>query len=182
MKFRSLIFLILFSGISSIHSETFRVLDSGIRFVAIHPFKTVHADCGGVAISPDHYTVNESIGLEFPKSIRIEFPVQEIRSGDKSRDEHIAESLGYPKYKTVQFESKQIILKGESLTVLGILTVNGIGKEIKSLANVRRIGQEIRIEGSFQVLMSDFNVEPPSLLFAVAKQEVTIEYEFVLKP
>ena len=67
-------------------------------------------------------------------------------------------------------------------TVYGKCSGTIVSPMIKSVASIRKEGQETVLSGKFQVLMSDFDVERPSLLFATAKDEVSIEYKFILKP
>lgn len=175
-------FLILFFlGVSSVLSEELKLQESQINFIAIHPFKTVYGKCSGTIVSPMTLT-KDAGGLQIPKLIKIEIPISEIKSGDESRDEHIVESLGYPSNSNISFTSTSITAKENEWTITGNLTVKGKTKTIKSVASIRKEGQETVLSGKFQVLMSDFDVERPSLLFATAKDEVSIEYKFILKP
>ncbi|GBF37564.1 YceI family protein [Leptospira johnsonii] len=175
-------FLILFLlSISSTFSEELKLQESQINFIAIHPFKTVYGKCSGTTVSPTSLTVSGN-SLQIPKLIKIEIPLSEIKSGDENRDEHIIESLGYPTITSISFTSTSITAKDNEWTITGNLTVKGKTKSIKSIASIQREGQETILSGKFQVLMSDFDVERPSLLFATAKDEVSIEYRFLLKP
>lgn len=175
-------FLILFLfSVSSIFSEELKLQESNINFIAIHPFKTVNGKCFGTTVSPMTLTQSAN-GLQIPKLIKIDIPISQIKSGDENRDEHIIESLGYPTITNIVFTSTSIIAKENEWTITGNLTVKGKTKTIKSVATIQKEGQETILSGKFQVLMSDFDVERPSLLFATAKDEVSIEYKFLLKP
>ncbi|PJZ78818.1 YceI family protein [Leptospira neocaledonica] len=175
-------FLILFIlSFSSAFGEELKLQESQINFIAIHPFKTVYGKCSGTAVSPTSLTQGPG-GLQIPKLIKIEIPLSEIKSGDENRDEHIIESLGYPTITNISFTSTSITAKDNEWTVTGNLTVKGKTKTIRSVATIQKEGQETILSGKFQVLMSDFDVERPSLLFATAKDEVSIEYKFIVRP
>ncbi|MGJ4788604.1 YceI family protein [Leptospira koniambonensis] len=175
-------FLILFLlSVSSIFSEELKLQESTINFIAIHPFKTVNGKCSGTVVSPTILTQTTG-GLQIPKLVKIEIPISQIKSGDENRDEHIIESLGYPTITNIVFMSTSIIAKENEWTITGNLTVKGKTKTVKSVATIQKEGQETILSGKFQVLMSDFDVERPSLLFATAKDEVSIDYRFILKP
>ncbi|MGJ4747273.1 YceI family protein [Leptospira sp. SA-E8] len=175
-------FLILFLlSASSVFSEELKLQESQINFIAIHPFKTVYGKCSGTTVSPTTLTQGPN-GLQIPKLVKIEIPISEIKSGDENRDEHIIESLGYPTITNISFTSTSITAKDNEWTITGNLTVKGKTKMLKSVATIQKEGSETILSGKFQVLMSDFDVERPSLLFATAKDEVSIEYKFVLKP
>lgn len=176
------LFLVLFFlSVSSMFSEELKLQESQINFIAIHPFKTVYGKCSGTTIRPTTLTQGPS-GLQIPKLIKIEIPLKEIKSGDSDRDEHIIESLGYPTITNISFTSTSITAKENEWTITGNLTVKGKTKTVKSAATIQKEGQETIFSGTFQVLMSDFDVERPSLLFATAKDEVTIEYKFKVRP
>lgn len=175
------ILIFAFVSILPVHSESVNLTKTDIQFTVIHPFKTVIGQCKGTVVSPVQFQRNAD-GLAAPKTLKIEVPIKEIRSGDENRDEHISEALGYPVHSQITFQLGSIATSKEEWTISGNLTVNGITKPVKSQAKVRYEGQEIFISGKFQVLMSDFEVVAPSLLFTTAKNEVSIEYSFILKP
>lgn len=175
-------FLILFLfSISSVFSGELKLQEVQINFIAIHPFQTVYGKCSVVTVIPT--VLNQAAnGLQSPKLIKIEIPISEIKSGDEDRDAHIKELLGYPTITNISFTSSSISAKDNEWTITGNLTVKGKTKVVKSVSTIQKEGQETILSGKFQVLMSDFDVERPSLLFATAKDEVSIEYKFVLKP
>ncbi|TGK39008.1 YceI family protein [Leptospira andrefontaineae] len=175
-------FLILFLlSVSSAFSEELKLQEAQVNFIATHPFKTVYGKCSVVTVTPTVLSQAAS-GLQIPKLVKIEIPISEIKSGDENRDEHIIESLGYPTITNISFSSISIIAKDNEWTITGNLTIKGKTKLVKSVATIQKEGQETILSGKFQVLMSDFDVERPSLLFATAKDEVSIEYKFLLKP
>ncbi|TGL59538.1 YceI family protein [Leptospira sarikeiensis] len=180
--FRILIFsILLILSFTNIHSEELKLQETQIQFIAIHPFKTVIGNCPGAKVSP--LSLNKTAaGIQTPKSVQIEIPIKEIRSGDESRDEHILELLGYPTISQISFTSTSIQANGDEWVISGNLTVKGKTKLIQSVAKLEEDSGKTILSGKFQVLMSDFDVERPSLLFATAKDDVSIEYKFILKP
>ncbi len=180
-QIQSILFLIVCLSLQPLYAEELKLTEPHIEFTAIHPFKTVIGNCTKINVSPVVFTKTTN-GLQIPKSVKIEIPIKEIRSGDENRDEHILELLGYPVQQNISFTSVSISSKDGEWVIAGGLTVNGITKQVKTTASIKSDDHGSVVSGKFQVLMSDFGIDPPSLLFAKAKEEVVIEYTFNLKP
>ncbi|EPG75383.1 YceI-like domain protein [Leptospira fainei serovar Hurstbridge str. BUT 6] len=175
----SLFLLLSFS--SNLSSEDLKLSQKTLKFTVIHPFKTVHGVCGEVNITPTTFSSGAN-GVQLPKAVKIEAPLKEFRSGDENRDSHILESLGFPENQSVSFSSTSIDITDGGWLVSGNLTINGVTKPVKTKANISSNNGQIEVSGKFQIKMGDYQITPPSLLFAKAKEEVEIEFSFILKP
>ncbi|TGK14771.1 YceI family protein [Leptospira fluminis] len=170
----------LFSG--ALRAEDLKISEKNLKFTVVHPFKTVNGICKSVNVTPTTYSTG-GVGVQIPKSVRIEAPLKDFQSGDPNRDSHILESLGYPEQENVSFTSASIDPAEGGWNVTGNLTINGVTKQIKTKVSVLNKGDgKIEVSGKFQIKMKEFNVDPPSLLFVTAKEEVEIEFSFLLKP
>ncbi|PJZ69457.1 hypothetical protein CH373_15285 [Leptospira perolatii] len=173
-------FLLLLFSLNSISAQELKVSEKIITFVVDHPFETVNAECGKVVLEPSSFPSKDS----YPKvsSIKIEIPFKYISSGDQNRDSTIIESLGYPTYKSVSFQSSKIVEAEGGWDVTGNLTINGVTKQIQVFASGTKDAGKVVVKGTFNVMMSDYNVVPPSLLFVKTREKVVINFQFTLQP
>ncbi|TGK13799.1 YceI family protein [Leptospira fletcheri] len=173
-------FVFLFSA--ALRAEDLKISERNLKFTVVHPFKTVNGICKTVNVTPATYFTG-GIGVQIPKSVKIEAPLKDFQSGDPNRDSHILESLGYPEQENVSFTSTSIDPIEGGWNVTGNLTINGVTKQIKTKVSVLNKGDgQIEVSGKFQIKMKEFNVDPPGVLFVKAKEEVEIEFSFLLKP
>ncbi|EQA43320.1 YceI-like domain protein [Leptospira broomii serovar Hurstbridge str. 5399] len=177
----SLFLLLVPTFPSSLRSADLKIFQKTLKFTVIHPFKTVNGVCGEVNITPTTYSTGAN-GIQLPKAVKIEAPLKEFRSGDENRDSHIIESLGFPENQSVSFSSTSIDITDGGWLVSGNLTINGVTKPVKTKANISSSDGQIEVSGKFQIKMGEYQITPPSLLFAKAKEEVEIEFSFLLKP
>ena len=83
-------------------------------------------------------------------------------------------------YPYVEFVSNDIYLKGDNAFINGRLTLHGVSIEKNIQAQIS-LSDGFIASGSFEVLLSDFGIERPSLLFQKIKDEIRIEFVIVGK-
>ena len=101
-------------------------------------------------------------------------------SGNSNRDSNMLTYLEAFNYPEVVFVSKDISIKGDYAYVNGKLTLHGITKEIETKAKLS-LSDGFKATGSFYILLSDFEIERPALLFQKIKDEMKIEFMIVGK-
>lgn len=107
-------------------------------------------------------------------------------SGNRNRDAQVLRAVNAMSYPEVVFRITG--LEGFTLgtdsgraVVSGLLYINGQRRGIT--VPVEFAGwNPTRVTGEFRVRMSDFQIEPPSLLFIPARDEVRIEFLLYLTP
>ena len=90
--------------------------------------------------------------------------VATFNSGNSNRDSHAMEVIDALTYPEVTFLSTSIIRSGDSLKVSGSLTFHGITKEITMMVFPVWSAHTLRVAGHFDVSLTAFNIERPSLL------------------
>jgi polyisoprenoid-binding protein YceI len=100
-------------------------------------------------------------------------------SKNANRDSHMIEVTDGIKYPSVTFASKSIEKSGNTLKVKGNLTFHGITKSISFDAQVKKSGDQLTVTGGFPVKMTDYKIDPPSLLGIVTKDEFKIDFKVV---
>jgi len=113
--------------------------------------------------------------------IAISTKVSSFNSGLSNRDSHMIEVLDALTYPTIVFNSTSIIYNQNELLVNGQLQFHGVTKQISF--NTKQSDKEgnIFFEGAFPILLEDFKVKRPSLLFVKADNEIQIKFKLYFK-
>ena len=113
--------------------------------------------------------------------ITIATKVSSFNSGLSSRDSRMIEVLDALTYPDIIFNSSSIVYNQNKLLVNGQLQFHGVTKQISF--NAKQIDKEgnLLFEGIFPILLEDFKVKRPSLLFVKAENEIQIKFKLYLK-
>ena len=80
-------------------------------------------------------------------------------------------------FPNISFESKSIQVNKNSLEIEGSIEFAGEKKAIKTTAQLNDLqDNQFSVEGEFGILLSDFDIERPSLLFVKMEDLVVIKY------
>ena len=98
------------------------------------------------------------------KTVSAQIDVMTFNSGNSNRDSHAMEVIDAITYPDVTFSSAFIVQNGDSLNVTGKLTFHGVTKDIIIAAVTKWSQNRLEVNGSFDLSLTDFKVERPSLL------------------
>ena len=143
-----------------------------------------------VKLSPQEKIVKH-IKMQQPVSLNIFIPVKKLISPTMGLDGPLYGAMMADKYPTITFELQNYQYSGESPTANGtILSIKASGllnlaKEIKQItlnAKVTVLNSKILVEGDTSLLMTDFGISPPSILFFVnVENEAKVFYQLKLE-
>ena len=105
--------------------------------------------------------------------------VSSFNSGLSSRDSHMLEVLDAFTHPNITFSSTQIAYTNEGILAKGKLQFHGVTKDVQTVVKVLQINNRIEFSGSFPILLEDYKVTRPSLLFVKADNEVSIRFKCV---
>lgn len=133
----------------------------------------------------DHLT-----GLIDPGENLIDFYLDLItlKTGIGKRDRDMYSTLNADEHPFAEFtgslDSLTLPSSGQeiSVTASGEFTINGISKTMNVDGTLTDSGEGLRLRASFPVLLSDFDIEPPGILFYRVNDEQTVEIDILLKP
>ncbi len=165
--------LIILAALTSVHAEpvTFTVAGGEgnlIRFESKAPLETVVGKTdrvtGVISLDPDDL----SAGV----SARIEVDAAFLKTGNKIRDGHMRNNyLETDRYPVILFVMDSVPLPGTLAgdgsfqgVIRGDFTCHGVTREIAVPVVVTRTGNEISIEGNFEVKLSDYDIKRPKFL------------------
>ena len=101
-------------------------------------------------------------------------------SGNSNRDSNMLTSLDVFQYPDVMFVSNEIFVEGIIASIKGKLTFHGITKDINLTADIS-FNDGFNAEGSFIILLSEYEVKRPVLLFKKIADEMKLKFHIVAK-
>ena len=116
----------------------------------------------------------------------VTIPVMTLTSPDEGVDAHIHDSLNADAHPEIRFYLRSIRgAPGDAmgfvhLRAVGTLTVNGVEREITLNIKVLPAGRSLLVDGSTDLLMTDFGVKPPKGLLGMLKTDPWINVRFYL--
>jgi polyisoprenoid-binding protein YceI len=145
---------------------------------------TAHTEVfGDSEINPTTKEINSFLSINNDiESIRgkIYFDSISLISQKRDRDGNMYELLNIEKYKTISFDITSIIKNETNYDINGVLTLNGISKNITSKSEISNQNNIVLLKGNFLFNLTDFGLEPPKLLFLTVRNQIDITYDIVL--
>ena len=103
-----------------------------------------------------------------------------LKSENEKRDEHMYEALHVKATPSTTFKLKEVTKEADGYHLVGTLTLNKQSKEINTKVDITDQSDLLKLKGGFTIKMSEFGIEPPTLLFLSVRDEVVIAYDLAL--
>ncbi|MGA9363929.1 MAG: YceI family protein [Bacteroidota bacterium] len=145
--------------------------ESSVSYRLVHPLHTIEATSKDVVYQIDFDPTKQEI-----KSVSAQVDVTTFDSGNSNRDSHAMEVIDALTFPDVTFSSTTIAQSGDSLSIAGKLTFHGVTKDIFAAAVSKWSPNRLEVRGSFDVSLTAFNIERPSLLMIPV--EDTLRFSF----
>lgn len=113
------------------------------------------------------------------EQISIVVNVATFNSDLSSRDSHMMEVLDGLTYPRVLFSSNSIQYTPDGVLVKGKLQFHGVERMIETKVKLEKINRKWVFTGSLPVLLEDYKVERPSLLFVKVDNLIKIDFQVV---
>ena len=165
-----LIFLFFFF-LSLLNASSFRIEKSLITYFGVH---YLHKWEGSTSDVKGVVSYDKNID-QYKCSISI--PLNTFSSGNDNRDSNMLVYCRAFDFPNINFQSTSIKVKGSALEIEGKIEFAGEEKDIKTNAKLNNLDNNLfAIEGELDILLSEFKVERPSLLFVEIEDLVRIKY------
>ena len=122
------------------------------------------------------------------KKLELDIPVKGLKSGKKGLDKKMYKLLLADRNPSIHFQLVNYKMKKNSpVEAVGTLSLAGVTRTISLEGDVSVTGDEahsLHIQGEKELLMSDFNIEPPTMLAGALKTDdrVIVHYNlFILE-
>jgi hypothetical protein len=115
----------------------------------------------------------------------IAVPVKSFDSGDSNRDLHMLQATRGAQFPLVSVRTRLPDTASASATIHADLEIEFAGQtaRYKQVAfQVVMQGNQIRISGIIPATLSDFKIDPPSLLAIPVKNEMPVRVEMIWRP
>ncbi len=166
-----------------------RDADNDVRFTSRAPIEEVV----GVTDRIDGYVLLDGPRLEEGSAIErtqlyLEVDLASLDTGLGLRNRHMrdnyleVEEFPYAFYDAAIERIEPVGGDSFRVTARGVLTIHGVERERDLSCDVSERGEGYRAECTFTLLLSDFDIEIPNLMFLKLANEVLLELDFVVRP
>lgn len=111
----------------------------------------------------------------------ISFPIIDFKSSESDRDEHMQKMFSMTTYPSITLQINKVNVQKKHYVIEGILNMHGVKKPIDINSSIMQNGDTVAINANFSVKVSDYGMEPPSLLFFTVRDKVDINASITLK-
>jgi polyisoprenoid-binding protein YceI len=146
----------------------------------------------GVKIDPARATeagrpsdVESLIRGHVVRTLELTVPVDKLSSGERGLDANLRKALKGDRYKQIRFEmdSYEVLApsagaSGFVITMHGRLSLAGVEKKIDVSAKGVRLNGSIQLSGSKDLLMTDYQIKPPTMMLGAIKTANLITVKF----
>ena len=111
----------------------------------------------------------------------ITFNIIDLKSSNSGRDEHMEDMFEMKKYANISLKINSITKEKNNYVIDGIMHMHGVDKPVKLSSDISKNANDITIKSNFIVKVSDYGMQPPSLLFFTVRDAVDINASLTLK-
>ena len=118
--------------------------------------------------------------------VDVAVPVMSLTSPDKGVAERIHESLKAAEYPEIRFRLRSVtndLSYGTGpllLRALGTLSITGVDRDIAVTVKAMRAGSWLTVDGTTNLVMTDFGIKPPQGLLGMLKTDPAVRIRFYL--
>ncbi|MBI3549044.1 MAG: YceI family protein [Elusimicrobia bacterium] len=152
----------------------------------LHPFSSTATKVEAtVSLADAEADLKGAIGGGKVSTLELTIPVEGLKSGEKRLDKNMYAALKAEKFSAIQFVMKSYRVSEssgtQSLAAIGDLSIAGEKKETTVTGALTwRDGRAV-IDGSQELLMTEFGIKPPSLMLGAIKVKDRIVIGFHLE-
>ncbi len=116
------------------------------------------------------------------RNVAVVMRVATFDSKNQNRDSHMIEVLDGLKYPNVTFSSQDVKPNPDgTLMAAGKLTFHNVTKPVTVQVTRRDVGGQMVMDGKFDLKMTDYGVERPSLLGLATEDQFTLAFSLAFK-
>lgn len=135
-------------------------------------------------------TSNHLIGMIDLDEQTVDFylDLETLETGIGKRDRDMRETLETDEYPFAEFfgeltsDFDPSSSEEQNVSATGDFSIHGVEREIEVTGTLQNTDEGLLLKAGWVLLLEDYNIEPPSLLFVKVDQEQKIEIEALLKP
>ncbi len=149
----------------------------------------IRVDAARLALIPLPANVEALVRGYSIKSLELTVPVDKLSSGERGLDKNMRNALKSDRYRDIHFfaDSYDLLAASTAGTVFvvmlhGRLDLAGVERPIDVRATGTRVGDGIRFKGTKELLMSDYQIKPPTMMLGTIKTAdlITVKFDATL--
>jgi polyisoprenoid-binding protein YceI len=148
--------------------------ESSITYAMNHP---LHAWTG------ESKDINSIILTDDARSaifqVAVSAKVSTFDSKNANRDSHMMEVTEALNYPNVTFVSNAVTIEGGDFTAMGTLTFHGVSQPVALKGSLSKEGNKMTFAGEFNLKMTQFKIDPPSLMGIKTDDEFKLNFKVV---
>lgn len=170
--FTSLVALLL---IQTAHSQTRSIkaeeISSTLSYTMKNPLHSWTGVCDEFTCVIDYNSTKKQIQTVIAEAVIVSFD-----SNIGLRNKNAFKAIESKKYPSVKVIASSISTNGNILSVKGNLTFHGVTNPVEFEASQRLINDQLSIKGKFSIKLTDYDLQPPSLLGIKAEDNIDINF------
>jgi len=112
--------------------------------------------------------------------ISVQVKISAFNSGMASRDRQMLEVTDAATHPTITFTSSDMDYTDKGIVVKGKLQFHGVTRDMQTVVKMIKNNNRTEYIGSFPILLEDYTIKRPSLLFVKVDNQVDIRFRIVL--
>jgi polyisoprenoid-binding protein YceI len=165
---------VIFSFIVSLffQSPTYETSTSSVTYSMVHKLHSWQGVSKDLKVATKWNEQKNEI-----EQISIVVNVATFNSGLSSRDSHMMEVLDGLTYPRIIFSSSSVQYTPDVILVKGKLQFHGVERMIETKVKLEKVNRRWVFSGSLPVLLEDYKVERPGLLFVKVDNKIQIDFQ-----
>ncbi|HZL16246.1 MAG TPA: YceI family protein [Polyangia bacterium] len=140
-------------------------------------------DAGRLASAAQPPDLEALIRGHFIRTFQLIVPVAQLRSGEDGLDKNMRKALKGNRFKEIRFQMDSYDVAPPSggpiaVTLHGRLSLAGVERKIDVGAIGTRVKDGLQVTGSKDLLMTDYQIKPPTMMFGAIKTKNLITVKF----
>lgn len=103
----------------------------------------------------------------------------DLESEDSSRDKNMYDLLKSKINPKISFDFINVRkIDKDNYMIEGFISLNKVSRKVKALTKISKSNNKVFFDGVFNIHLTDYNLEPPTLLFLTVRNKIDIKYNF----
>jgi hypothetical protein len=146
-------------------------------------------DSARLALTAQPPDLQALIRGHFIRTFQLIVPVAQLSSGEHGLDDNMRKALKGDRFKEIRFQMDSYDVAAPSagatiaVTLHGRLSLAGVERKIDVAASGVRVKDGFRVTGSKDLLMTDYQIKPPTMMLGAIKTKnlITVKFDATLQ-
>jgi polyisoprenoid-binding protein YceI len=144
-------------------------------------------DVNAVVDGAPNAVAQVAAGEKGVRSVKVTIASEKMDCGNGTMNDHMKKALKVSDVPTIEFKLASYDIArgtdGVTGTLNGTLTLGGVTKPVAIAASGKTEAGALRVDGTYELKMTDYGLTPPSLMFGRIKvrDAVTVKFDLLLK-